>query len=49
MSEWEREEFFAWYETHTSDLFDIRLILDAYSQNDVTVLGLACRVISREF
>jgi len=48
MSGGERKEFLAWYETHKSDLFDNRLVLEAYCQDDVTVLQ-ACRVFRREF
>ena len=38
MSGGERKEFLAWYETHKSDLFDNRLVLEEYCQDDVTVL-----------
>jgi rRNA maturation protein Rpf1 len=49
MSGGEREEFLACYETHKSDLFDNRLVLEAYCQDDVMVLRQACRVFRREF
>jgi len=42
------KKFLAWYKTHTSDLFDNRLVLEAYGQDDVTVLQ-ACRVFRHEF
>jgi hypothetical protein len=45
----EREEFVAWYETRKSRLFHNKEILEAYCQDDVTVLRQACRVFRPEF
>jgi len=38
MSAKEREEFLAWYEGQRSEVFDNRSVLEAYCQDDVTVL-----------
>jgi hypothetical protein len=45
----EREEFLAWYEARKSRLFHNKQVLEAYCQNDVTVLRQACRVFRRKF
>jgi len=44
MSGGDRKEFLAWYETRNSQLFDNRHVLEAYCQDDVTVIRKACRV-----
>jgi len=49
MGEEERREFLAWYESHNSELFDNRRVLEQYCEDDVTVLRQACRVLRREF
>jgi len=49
MSEGEREEFLACYETRKSQLFHYKHVLEAYCQDEVTVLRQACRVFRREF
>ena len=49
MSGVERDELLAWYETRKSQLFDNMHVLETYSQNDVTVLRQACRVLRRTF
>jgi len=49
MSEEERREFLAWYESQKSLPFDNRHVLETYCQDDVTVLRQACRVFRREF
>ena len=45
----EREEFLAWFETRKSRPFHNKHVLEAYCQDDVTVLRQACRVFRREF
>ena len=35
----EKKEFVAWYESHKSQLFDNRVVLGPYFQDDATVLG----------
>jgi len=45
----ERKEFLVWYESQRSETFDYRHVLESYSQDDVTVLRLVCRVFRREF
>jgi hypothetical protein len=47
----ERAEFFAWYEEQKSmaEVFDNRQTLEAYFQDDVTVLRQACQVFRNEF
>jgi hypothetical protein len=45
----ERKEFLAWYETRKFQLFDNSHVLETYCQDDVTVLGQACRVFRRVF
>ena len=47
MSEGERE-FLAWYKEKVK-VFDNRLVLEQYCQDDFTVLRQACRVFRREF
>jgi len=49
MGEEERQEFHAWYDSQKSELFDNRRVLENYCQDDVTVLGQACRFFRREF
>jgi len=44
----EREEFLAWCETRKYHSFHNKHVLEAYCQDDVTVLGQACRVFRRE-
>ena len=48
MSGADRKEFLAWYVTRNSQLFDKRLVLDAYCQDDITVLRQACRDFRHE-
>ena len=38
MSAKERAEFIAWYEGERSKVFDNRSVLEAYCQDDITVL-----------
>jgi len=45
----ETDEFLAWYEKHKSQIFNIEQVLEAYCQDDITVLRPACRVFRREF
>ena len=45
----EREEFLAWYEARKYQVFLNKHFLEAYCQNEVTVLRQACRVFRREF
>jgi hypothetical protein len=45
----EREEFLARYEIRKSRPFNNKQVLEAYGQDDVTVLRHACRVFRREF
>jgi hypothetical protein len=45
----EREEFLAWYETSNSQPLHNKHVLEAYCQDDVTVLRQACRACRREF
>jgi len=47
MSEGERREFMAWYNKEKVKVFDNRLVLEQYCQDDVTVLRQACRVFRR--
>jgi len=49
MSEGERRDFLAWYETKKSEIFDNSLALETYCQYDVTALRHAFRVFRREF
>ena len=45
----QREEFQAWYATRKSHSFHYKRILEAYCQDDLTVVRLACRVFRREY
>ena len=45
MGEEERSEILAWYDSPKSELFDNRRVLEKYSQNDVTVLREAYRIL----
>ena len=45
----ERNEFLAWYKGQKGEVFDNRRVLEAYCQDDVSVLREACRVLRREF
>ena len=49
MSASEREDFLAWYEGQRDQLFDNRRVLASFSQDDVSVLREACRILRREF
>jgi hypothetical protein len=49
MSTKEGAEFLAWYEGQRSIVFDNRNILEAYCQDDVTMLRQAYMVFRREF
>jgi len=49
MGEEERREFYAWYESQKSALFDNRRVLEKYFQDDVRVLRQMCRVFRCEF
>ena len=49
MSAAERTEFLEWYDSQRCVLFDNRSVLEAYCQDDVTVLKQVCRVFRREF
>ena len=49
MSEKERKEFMAWYESRKDEVFDNRRVLEQYCQDDVTVLRQACQIFRREF
>ena len=49
MGESERAEFLAWNEGQRDRVFENRLVLETYCQDDVTVLRQACRVFRREF
>jgi len=49
MSEAERREFLACYEGQKEAVFDNRRVLEAYCQDDVTVLRQACRRFRKEF
>jgi hypothetical protein len=45
----ERKEFLAWYETRKSQPFHKKHVLEAYCQDDLTVLRQASRVFRRDF
>jgi len=45
----ERAEFITWYECHKNTVFDNKLVLEMYCQDDVTVLRQACQIFRREF
>ena len=49
MSAKERAEFFVFYEGQSSAVFGNRRFLEAYGQDDVTLLRQACTVFRREF
>jgi len=49
MGEQEQEEFLAWYDTRNSQTFHNKHVLEAYGQDEFTVLRQACRVFHREF
>jgi hypothetical protein len=45
----ERGEFMTWYEGQKNRVFDNKLFLEKYYQDDVTVLKQACQIFRREF
>jgi len=45
----ERGEFMTWYEGQKNRVFDNKLVLEKYCQDDVTVLRQACQIFRREF
>ena len=47
MSAGQRTEFLEWYDSQRSVLFDNRIVLEAYCQDDVTVLRHGCQVFRR--
>jgi hypothetical protein len=49
MSESERRKFLEWYEGQKGELFDNKLVLETYCQDEVTVLRQACQILRREF
>jgi len=49
ISEGERREFMVWYDKEKVKVFDNRLVLEQYCQDDVNVLRQTCRVFRREF
>jgi len=49
MSLSERREFMTWYDDQKNKVFDNRLVLEKYCQDDVTVLRQACQIFRREF
>ena len=49
MSAKERVEFLACYEGQRTEVFDNKSVLQAYCQDNVTVLRQACTVFRREF
>jgi len=49
MSESERKEFVAWYDTQKDIVFDNRHVLERHCQDDVTVLHQACQIFRRDF
>ena len=49
MSESERGEFMAWYDTQKDKVFDSRHVLLQYCQDDVTVLRQACQMFRSDF
>ena len=44
-----REEFMAWYDGQKNRVFDNKLVLEKYCQDDVTVLRQACQICRREY
>ena len=49
MSGSERSEFLSWYMGQKDVVFDNKCVLEAYCQDDVSVLREACCVLRREF
>ena len=49
MSDSGRNEFRAWYECQNDEVFDNRRVLEAYSQDDLSLFWEACRMLRREF
>jgi len=49
MSVSERKEFMTWNNDQKNKVFDNKLVLEKYCQNDITVLGQACQIFRREF
>jgi hypothetical protein len=49
MRESERKEFMSWYDAQKDKVFDNRLVLEQYCQDDVTVLRQSCQIFRREF
>jgi hypothetical protein len=49
MSVSERMEFMTWYNDQKNEVFDIKLDLEKYCQDAVTVLRQACQIFRREF
>ena len=49
VSEGERNESLAWYESQKESIYDNRQVLESYCQDDVTVLRQVFRVFRREF
>ena len=45
----ESNEFLAWYKGEKVVVFDNKRVLEAYCQDDVSVLREACCVLRREF
>jgi len=45
----ERDELITWYEARRSQVFHNKQVLEAFCQDDVTVLRQECRVFRREF
>jgi len=45
----ERREFMTWYDDEKNRVFDNKLVLEKYCQDDVTVLRQACQIFRREF
>ena len=49
MSISERREFMTWYDNQKHKVFNNKLVLEKYCQDDVTVLRQACQIFRREF
>jgi hypothetical protein len=49
MGIFERGKFMTWYVGHKNRVFDNKLVLEKYFQDDVTVLRQACQIFRREF
>ena len=45
----ERTEFLAWYDCQKDRVFDNRVVLETYCQDNVIVLRQACRMFRRDF